>query len=65
MFGIAIAAAVISPAAFLATGFYGVSRKRAEEGRAELSPVYRSTMHSVVLGSATVEPIHRDDLRVA
>ena len=33
---IVISAALLSPVAFLAVGFYGVSKKRAEEGRAHL-----------------------------
>lgn len=42
MFGFLIAGVLVSPVAFLATGLYGVSRKRAEEGRDSLRASYVS-----------------------
>ena len=38
MIGLAIAAVVGSPLLFLAVGFLGVSQKRAEDGRAHITP---------------------------
>lgn len=46
MIGLAIAAAVGSPIAFLAVGFLGVSRKRAEEGRAHITTPISTTRQS-------------------
>ena len=38
MFALAIAAIIGSPIVVLAIGFFGVSRKRAEDGRAHIVP---------------------------
>lgn len=43
MIGLAIAAVVGAPVAFLAVGFLGVSKTRAEEGRAHITPMPNAT----------------------